>query len=436
VLFVSFVVSASQPSIPELNVWLARLEQAHPTSIELGLERVARVRDAMGLHLPFPVILVGGTNGKGSTSAYLDTMLHEQGYKTGLYTSPHLLSYNERVCINRKSSSDEAIVAALDAVEVARGETSLTYFEHGTLGAVWQFVHEKVDVVILEVGLGGRLDAVNVFEPDVSIVTGVDLDHQDWLGTDREAIGFEKAGIFRTSKPAICADPSPPRSLIAHARKIGADLQLLNTDFSLAHRDNGWDLNWRGQTLSGLPVPAMPGEHQLRNAAAAIAGLLNLRDRLPIDDDAIRQGLHHASVAGRFHKVADKPEVILDVAHNPEAARALAANLKQRPIGGRTLAVFALLADKDMQGVVLPLKELVDDWYVCGLEGPRSLPVETQAQQMESVLQAGALKRYPTPAEGFEAAISAASEDDRILVFGSFHTVASVLATHPTWQFR
>jgi dihydrofolate synthase / folylpolyglutamate synthase len=419
-----------------LSHWLARLEQRHPRAIDLGLDRVARVREAMGLYPPFPIILVGGTNGKGSTCAYLEAILGAQGYKTGLYTSPHLLAYNERVRISGKNSDDDAIVAGLDAVEANRGETSLTYFEHGTLGAVWQFMNERVEVCILEVGLGGRLDAVNVYEPDVSIVTSVDLDHQAWLGDNREAIGFEKAGIFRAAKPAICADPSPPLSLTGFAKGIGADLQQCNRDFSFDRCDGSWNFEWRGRKLADLPLPIMTGDHQLRNAAAALAGLMNLRDRLPIGEGAIKDGLRRARVAGRFHKVADKPEVILDVAHNPEAARALAGNLMRQPVSGRTFAVFALLADKDTKGVVSPLRDLVDVWHVCALEGPRSVPVEKLACELEGVLQAGPVKRFLTPADGLAAATRAASENDRILVFGSFHTVASAMAANPTWQLR
>ena len=419
-----------------LSHWLALLEQRHPRAIDLSLERVARVREVMGLHPCFPIILVGGTNGKGSTCAYLEAILGEQGHKTGLYTSPHLLAYNERVRINGKDSDDDAITAGLAAVEAYRGDNLLTYFEHGTLGAVWQFMHESVGVAILEVGLGGRLDAVNVFDPAVSIVTSVDLDHQDWLGDNREAIGFEKAGIFRAARPAICADPSPPVSLTRFAGEIGADLQQCNRDFWFERGDGSWRFEWRGQTIADLPMPLMIGDHQIRNAAAALAGLMNLGDRLPVKVTAIQDGLRRARVSGRFQKVAKSPEVILDVAHNPEAARALASNLMAQPVRGRTFAVFALLADKDIKGVVAPLMDIVDVWHVCALEGPRALPVETLAGRVEGVLQAAPVARFLSPAEGLAAAARVASENDRILVFGSFHTVASVMAANPTWQLR
>jgi dihydrofolate synthase / folylpolyglutamate synthase len=424
-----------QPESP-LQAWLARLELQHPKSIDLGLERSREVLARLATRLTCPIILVGGTNGKGSTCVYLEAILLAAGYRTGLYTSPHLLRYNERVRINGKDSDDDSIVAALAAVEAAKGATSLTYFEHGTLGAAWQFANDNVDVAIFEVGLGGRLDAVNLFEPDASIVTSVDLDHQDWLGADREAIGYEKAGIFRAAKPAICADPLPPQSLINHAHNVGADLQRVNVDFSFERQGQNWNFVWRGQTWSGLPMPQMAGDHQLRNAAAALAGLSSLWELLPVERKAIDQGVRSAWVAGRFQKVAEKPGVILDVGHNPEAARALANNLATHPVGGRTLAVFAILADKDIEGVALPLKNLIDEWHVCGLEGPRSRPVEKLAADLEAILDGGLIKRHPSPQEAYDAAANAASENDRILVFGSFHTVASVMAAHPTWQFR
>lgn len=424
-----------QPERP-LREWLARLESLHPKSIELGLERGREVMQRLALQLDCPVILVAGTNGKGSTCAYLEAILQAAGYRTGLYTSPHLLRYNERVRIDAKDCSDEAIVTGLAAVEDARGKTSLTYFEHGTLGAAWQFARAKVDVAILEVGLGGRLDAVNLFEPVVSIVTSVDLDHQDWLGTDRESIGFEKAGIFRPFKPAVCADPRPPFSLREHARKVGAKLQMIGQDFGYRRGTDRWQFYCHEQALSGLPLPAMAGEYQLRNAAAALAGLLAVHGQLPVTEAAFYLGLSQAWAAARFQEIATRPQVILDVAHNPEAARALAGNLMERPAAGRTLAVFALLADKDLPAVVSPLEDLIDAWYVCGLDGPRTRPAVELARDLGKLIRNKSIQSYPSPVEGYATARGAASEDDRILVFGSFHTVASVLAAHPTWQFR
>ncbi len=271
--------------------WLARLEQLHPSAIDLGLERVRRVKDAMGLAPAFPIITVGGTNGKGSTCATLEAILGAAGYKTGLYTSPHLLRYNERVRIAGKEASDAELVAAFERIDAVRGDISLTYFEFGTLGAMAQFIDAGVDVAILEVGLGGRLDAVNVFDADAAIVSSVDLDHMDYLGDSREQIGFEKAGIYRSGRPAICADPDPPDRLLEHARHIGADLRCVERDFFALREDDHWTFRSADVTWPALPLPAMAGTYQLRNAAGALAALAALRGRLPVNEAAIRSGL-------------------------------------------------------------------------------------------------------------------------------------------------
>lgn len=409
-----------------LSLWLARLEQAHPSAIELGLERVAKVRDAMGLHSAFPVILVGGTNGKGSTCAFLESILRGQGYKTGLYTSPHLLRYNERIRIEGMDADDAAIVAGLDAVEAARGAISLTYFEHGTLGAMWQFAQAGVDVAILEVGLGGRLDAVNIFDPVVSVITTIDLDHQDWLGDTREKVGFEKAGIYRAGKPAICGDANPPQSLLEQAHKIGAVLQRAGQDFTASSDQAGWDFNMDGLALSGLPFPALAGAHQIQNAATALAALMAVDICLPVSLAAIHQGLTSARQPGRFQRIAGNPETVLDVAHNPESARALADNLRAYPVKGETLAVFAMLADKDVAGVVEPLKGSFDAWLVAGLPGARGQTGHQLAGLLNPLVVMPVVV-YATPLEAYRAARLQAGEGDRITVFGSFHTVAEVL---------
>ncbi len=415
-------------SDPTLSSWLARLERAHPSAIELGLERVARVRDAMRLHPAFPVILVGGTNGKGSACAYLEAILRAQGYKTGLYTSPHLLRYNERVRIDGIEADDEKVVAGLEAVEAARGGVSLTYFEHGTLAAMWQFIQAGVDVAILEVGLGGRLDAVNVFEPAVSIVTTVDLDHQAWLGDTREAIGFEKAGIFRAGKPAICGDANPPQSLLGHAQAIGAKLLASGHDFSFGQAGGAWHFRMGGAAeLGDLPMPALAGAYQLANAAAALAALTALAEALPVSLAAIHAGLANASLPGRFQRIAGAVEIVLDVAHNPQSARALADNLRARPARGKNLAVFALLADKDADGVMEPLKNCFDAWFVAGLAGERGRAGAKLAEHVRSRL-ARPVEAFDDPLSAFRAAKLHATEGDRIVVFGSFYTVAAVLA--------
>ncbi len=420
--------------VTTLDGWLARLERLHPSSIELGLERVRKVAGALGLDPDFPIITVGGTNGKGSTCAYLEAMLLAGGYRTGLYTSPHLLRYNERVRIAGQEASDAALVRAFEQVDAARGDTSLTYFEFGTLGAMVQFVEAGVDVAILEVGLGGRLDAVNVFDADAAIVTGVDLDHIDYLGDTREKIGFEKAGIYRAGRPAICADPDPPASLIEQARLLAADLRCLERDFSFRRTADRWtfrsmDLHWQD-----LPVPAMPGAYQLRNAAGALAVLEALRERMPVNETAIRLGLGRARLPGRFQVVDAAPDVILDVAHNAEAARALSAALREHPVPGRTLALVGMLADKDAAGVLAALCGEVDAWWVCTPASPRARDAAELATILRPLAGNAPVRVQPDASMALAEARSAAHEGDRIIVFGSFYTVAAVLDHAATKQ--
>ncbi len=417
-----------------LQTWLARLERLHPSAIALGLDRVRRVWQAMALAPCFPVVIVGGTNGKGSVCAMLDAILCAAGYRTGRYTSPHLLRYNERVRIGGREASDAELVTAFGEVDAARGDTSLTYFEFGTLAAMAQFVAADVDIAILEVGLGGRLDAVNVFDADVALVTTVDLDHQDYLGDTREVIGFEKAGIYRAGRPAICADPAPTASLVAHARAIGADLRLLGREFFHETAGDGW--TYRGLTVNWpeLPPPALAGSFQLRNAAAALAVLEALRERLPVDVAAICAGLRAVVVPGRFQRIASAPETIVDVAHNPEAARALAATLREGPACGRTLAVVGMLADKDALGVVAALADTVEAWWVCTPDSPRALPAARLAEVVRSRAPEVPLWIEADVRGALAAARGEAREDDRIIVFGSFYTVAAVLDHAATQQ--
>ncbi len=411
--------------------WLARLETLHPSTIELGLDRARRVKDVLGLEPRFPVIVVGGTNGKGSTCAYLEAMLMAAGYKTGLYTSPHLLRYNERVRIAGVEALDTGLVRAFERVEAARGETLLTYFEFGTLAAVQQFVAAKVEVAILEVGLGGRLDAVNVFDADVAVVTSVDIDHIEYLGDTREAIGVEKAGIFRQQRPAICVDPAPPYSLVDHAERTDTRLLRLGKDFGFVCRPDCWDYRGLHSSLAELPRPAMAGVIQCRNATGAIAALEALGDRLPVGESAIRQGLRTARVAGRFQVLSSNPEVVLDVAHNPEAARALAATLKENPVRGRTFAVVGMLADKDASGVIAALTGQIDGWLVATPDSPRAMPAATLSECIRSRPGRAPVMLFSRPEEAFAAAQEQALENDRILVFGSFYTVAAVLNHAP-----
>ncbi len=416
----------------DLAAWLAYLERLHPRGVELGLERVSAVRERLALNLPFPVITVGGTNGKGSTCALLERMLGSAGYRVGLYTSPHLLRYNERVRIAGAEAPDTSLTAAFARIEAARGATSLTYFEFGTLAAALLFREAAPDVAVLEVGLGGRLDAVNAFDSDCAVITSVGLDHMDYLGPTREDIGREKAGIFRAGRPAVVAEPDPPASLIGRAQAIGAPLYLVDRDFGAAGGPEQWSYwSWLGRR-SALPWPALRGACQLGNAAAALAALDCLRERMPVDMGAVRRGLVEVELPGRFQVLPGRPTIILDVAHNPHAAQRLRESLdalcRNAGGGGRTLAVFGMLKDKDIAGVAAALGGRIDGWWVAGLPGERG----ADAQQVRAALEAAGLaapvETFVDAAAAFRRAREAAGPDDRIVVFGSFLTVSAVLA--------
>lgn len=423
--------------------WLAHLEGLHPkgqAGIELGLERVRRVKAALAQTQHCPVIIVGGTNGKGSTCAYLANIIDRAGYRVGCYTSPHLLAYNERVRLNGQPVDDAALCAAFARVEAARlaSGVALTYFEFGTLAAWEVFAAAGVEAAILEVGLGGRLDAVNIYEPDVAIVTGVALDHTDWLGPDRESIGFEKAGIFRPGKPALCADPQPPQSLLDHAAAIGADLRLLGRDFGFERppaeaSENRLQWRWWCRSAGGLVKrtlahPGLRGPTQLLNASVALAALEALGDRLPVTMQAIRPGLIETELAGRFQVIPGKPAIVLDVGHNPQAIRVLADNISSMGFFDRTYAVVGMLADKDIAGTLAPLKGRIDVWHLATLGGPRGTSAATLAEIVRAGELGGSIVGHETPAAALQAAREAAGESDRILAFGSFYTVAGALA--------
>lgn len=410
-----------------LTEWLAWLESQQRGAILLGLDRVRRVAEGMALRPTFPVLTVAGTNGKGSTCALLGAMLRAAGYRVGNYYSPHLLRYNERVRVDGEEASDDDIVAAFAAIEAARGDEQLTYFEFATLAAMWHFMRVGVDCAVLEVGLGGRLDAVNVWDADCAVVTTIGLDHTEYLGDTREAIAREKAGVYRGGRPAICVDAEPPATLLAHAADIGADLYCIGRDFRLLRQERQWAFEGPGFRLPGLPMPALVGEHQLQNAAGAIAALGTLRERLPVSAGAIREGLTHVSLAGRFQVLPGRPLVILDVAHNAHAAGILARNLRAIPPTGRTHAVFSILADKDASATVAELGELIDVWWVAGLSGPRGRCAEDLAAEVASVVP-GRVETVAEPVEAWRRAREALGVDDKVVVFGSFLTVAEVLA--------
>jgi len=397
------------------------------------------VRGRLGISPACPVIIVGGTNGKGSTCAMLESILRCAGYRTGLYTSPHLLRYNERVRIGSRDAADADLCEAFDAVERARGETALTYFEYATLAAAWLFERENLDAWILEVGLGGRLDAVNVFDADCAVLTSVDMDHMDYLGPTREDIGREKAGIFRAGRPAVVADANPPKLVLDAAATVGATLLLGGRDFGFTAESAQWVYWGPGGKRPALAYPALRGPIQLVNAAASIAALDTLRDRLPVAMQDIRRGLAEVEVAGRFQVLPGRPSVILDVAHNPQAARNLAANLADSGFAPETHAVFGALRDKDLAGIVRPLAARITRWHLATLGGPRGTP----ASELAAVLAAAGVKvpvdLHETPVLAFEAARRQAGEADKIAVFGSFLTVAEVmqhLSTHASPGIR
>jgi dihydrofolate synthase/folylpolyglutamate synthase len=396
-----------------LAEWLAYIERQHPSSIALGLDRVAGVFSRMNCRLGVPVITVGGTNGKGSTSAMLESILRCAGYRTGLYTSPHLVRYNERVRVAGVEADDAALADAFAAVERARGDVPLTYFEFGTLGMLRVFDKLKIEVAILEVGLGGRLDAVNVLDADCAVLTSVAIDHVEYLGADREAIGREKAGIFRAGRPAVVADPQPPRSVLAApARQL-----LIGRDFGYEEEGRQWRYWGPGGRRGGLDHPALRGRVQLRNAAAALCALDALRERLPLAMQDVRRGLAEVSLPGRFQVLPGRPQVVLDVAHNVEAARTLADNLLSSGYAEETIAVCGMLRDKDIGGVLRALAPRVTRWHFASLPGPRGAPAAALRQEL------GEGDEHDSVSEALAAALESAGENDKIVVFGSFLTV-------------
>jgi dihydrofolate synthase/folylpolyglutamate synthase len=415
--------------------WLALLESRHAeVHIDMGLDRVRAVKERMNLAFDCPVIMVAGTNGKGSTCAMLESMLLRAGYRVGLYIKPHFLDFNERARINGEMATDDALVAAFNTVEAQRGDVDLTYFEFTTLAIMYLLSKSGIEVAILEVGLGGRLDAVNVVDADVAIVTSIDIDHKDYLGDTREEIGFEKAGIFRPGKPAICSDPQPPQSLIKHAEDIGADLWLLGRDFNYQGDKQQWSYGGRSQRRNSLAYPALRGANQLLNASAALAALEVLRLQLPVGAQEARTGLALVELPGRFQVLPGRPAVVLDVAHNPHAAATLAQNIANMGFAPFTYAVFGIMQDKDIDGVLASIAQHIDHWCVADLPSPRSARAQDLVDKLAANKPAGAkpdefsATAFANPAEAYANALSRAGENDRIVVFGSFYTVAGVMA--------
>ncbi|MGI9024724.1 MAG: bifunctional tetrahydrofolate synthase/dihydrofolate synthase [Burkholderiaceae bacterium] len=450
-----------------LDEWLLAVEALHPRDIEMGLDRSREVADRLGLgtHLgtSATIITVGGTNGKGSTCAMLESILLAAGFRVGLYIKPHFLRFNERARIDGVDASDADLIEQFEAVEAARvlgaalgaaqdpadaaaiePAIELTYYEFTTLAILNLFSKKALDVVILEVGLGGRLDTVNLIDADCSVVTGIAIDHVEYLGATREAIAFEKAGIFRRGRPAICADPEPPASLIEHAGRIGADLWLIGRDFNYSGDRQQWNFAARGQRRSSLAYPALRGANQMLNASGALAALSALRDRLPVSQQAVRTGLMAVELTGRFQVLPGRPTVIYDVAHNPQAAASLAHNLDGMGYFPYTLAIFGAMRDKDIAGILATMTGRVDRWFMTGLPLGRAATAEHLALELETMksatVKAGSGGRseeqederaeiltFTSPAEAWSAARESAGPDDRIVAFGSFHTVAGVM---------
>ncbi|MCW8944295.1 MAG: bifunctional tetrahydrofolate synthase/dihydrofolate synthase [Sedimenticola sp.] len=414
-----------------LEDWLEWQSTLHPKEIELGLDRVHQVWESLASpSLNCKVITVAGTNGKGSCVAFLDAILRAASYRVGCYTSPHLIRYNERIVIDGEPASDERICQAFEAVDQARGEIPLTYFEFGTLAALYIFASAGLDVALLEVGLGGRLDAVNIIDPDVALISTVDIDHTDWLGSTREQIAIEKAGIMRAGKPAIFAGTDMPASLSQAAEEKDATLLVAGIDYTWRTQEQGWDWRHASHPRHSLPIPNMRGRFQLQNASAALMALECLRLELPLDQRAVRYGLQEAQLPGRYQVVGRDPVMILDVAHNAQAATALADNLGDMFCQGQTVAIFSMLADKQIAEVVKIMSPRIDQWYLYPINTPRAATLN----ELEGILEAQGIEadkrhRFESVRAALNSAQATTGEGDRVVVFGSFYAVGDVMSS-------
>lgn len=423
--------SLKMPRFETLDGWLCWQESLHPRTIDLGLERAARVFNKLKADAVSPLtITVAGTNGKGSCIAFLEAVYRAQGYRVGSYTSPHLLKYNERIRIDGQSVSDDLICQAFERIDDARQQTTLSYFEFSTLAALDIFAHADLDIQLLEVGLGGRLDAVNIVDTDLAIVTTICIDHVDWLGETREAIGREKAGIFRPQTAVVVGDRNPPESLLKAAREINAPIHQIGVDFDFQLEKKSWDWHFKSRQKKSLPLPALPGEHQLSNASTVITAVETLQARMPVSDSAIGQGLKQTHLPGRFQLIDGEVPVLLDVAHNPQAVTTLKSYLTQNFSHTAIHAVFSMMRDKDIAQVIEIIKDRIVDWHLAPLQNPRAASEEVILEHfkrcgVESV--AAGFKHFP---EAFEQARSKAKPGDLILVFGSFFLVSEFLGYH------
>lgn len=416
------------PRFKTLDEWLHWQETLHPVRIDLGLERIRRVAARMGLLSPgHAIITVAGTNGKGSSVALLESILQAAGYRVGAYTSPHLLRYNERIRINGAAVTDEMLCATFQEIDRQRNGITLSYFEFATLAALKILTVNAPDIGLLEVGLGGRLDAVNIIDPDIALVTAIGIDHVEWLGKDRDAIGREKAGIFRRGRPAVCSDPAPPPTLAETAETLGAQWYCLQRHFQFGVDGTSWHWSGAGQRYESLPFPALAGAHQLENAAGILMVLALLQERFPVTQSAIARGLERVTLAGRCQRIPGDMEVILDVAHNPDGAVRLAEVLSKETPAGQTHLILGMLDDKDAGGFTTALDPVVDRWYLAGLEVERGLPAGELRQRIAEPGTPGRVHCYPDARTAFRQARLAATAGDRIVVCGSFYTVAAVI---------
>ncbi|MBQ0723840.1 MAG: bifunctional tetrahydrofolate synthase/dihydrofolate synthase [Cycloclasticus sp.] len=411
-----------------LDSWLSWQEQCHPIEIDLGLQRVASVYQRLKSNAAKRVftITVGGTNGKGSCVAMLEAILIHAGYQVGVYSTPHIQRYNERVRLNGQSVADELLTASFHRINQARTTTSLSYFEFGTLAALDIFAQGEVDVQILEVGLGGRLDAVNIIDADAALISSIDVDHTAWLGSDKSAIALEKAGIFRANQKAVCGDKNVPQSLLDYARSIDTDLWLAGRDFNYQSQTGSWQIVAVNGCVIDYPLPALKGEHQLQNAAAVISLLAHIAADLPLSKEAVDAGLIAVNLPGRLQQIGAKPDVFLDVAHNPESARTLAKFLRTYPRTGRVCAVFSILEDKDLNKVLQPFIGLIDHWHIAPLTNLRAQTTDVIADNVSHVLNQP-YTVYGSIGEAYKGVLASLDEDDLVICFGSFYVVEACL---------
>jgi dihydrofolate synthase/folylpolyglutamate synthase len=411
-----------------LQEWLTWQEELHFTSIELGLDRCMAVANRMGLLQPdYTVISVAGTNGKGSSVNMLKNILINAGHNTGSYTSPHLIRYNERICLNDVEVTDEMLCASFDRIDRARGDISLTYFEFGTLAALDIFRHAGIDIAILEVGLGGRLDAVNCVDANVALITAIDLDHESWLGPDRESIGREKAGIMRSNAPAICSDPNPPATLFDHAKELDTQFYIPGRDYRHKITGDTWQWQWGSIKYSGLPRPSLYNPEQMANAAGVLMALTTISDRFPVTVEAVRKGLQEFNLNGRFQIVPDKAQLILDVAHNRQSAALLVQNLKGLPVQGNTHIIIGMLKDKNHHAIFQEISQVADFWHIVTLDGPRGSDSHTLSEELAAMGSNKNINCYNSVADAVNSVREIVEPQDRIVITGSFLTVGAAI---------